>query len=328
MHRPPAAGLALGLITLLGLLVMAFAWPTSQLAPRDVPLVVAGPAQAVDGVERALAENAGPDAFTVTLVDSPGAARAALEERDAYGALVLSPTGMEVLTAPAASPAVAQLLSAIAQSAPGGPATVTEVVPLPAGDPRGAVFGSGSLPVVLGGIATGAVAALLVRRSAAAAAVVAGVALGAASLAVLVLQGWLDALRGDWWANLGVLALGLAAIALVVAGLGRALGRAGVALGALSVLLLGNPFSGATSAPELLPGGWSELGQLMPPGAATQALRSTAFFEGAGAGGPLLVLGAWIAAGLVLIALPGRRTTAVGQEPAQGSVREPAAATA
>lgn len=223
-----------------------------------------------------------------------------------------------MLTAPAGSPAVAQLLGGVAADAPGGPATVTEVVPLPAADPRGAVFASGSLPLVLGGIATGAIGVLLVRRRVTLVAVVTGVALAAAAVTTVVLQGWLDVLRGDWWANAGVIALGLAATALAIAGLGRALGRAGLALGVLTVLLLGNPLSGVTSAPELLPGGWGSLGQLLPPGAVTQALRSTAYFDGAGAGGPLLVLAGWLLAALVLLALPGRRTASTAATGATG----------
>ena len=54
-------------------------------------------------------------------------------------------------------------------------------------------------------------------------------------------------------------------------------------LGALIALLLGNPLSGLTSAPELLPSGWGAFGQWLPQGANATLLRSTAFFDGAGA---------------------------------------------
>ena len=105
-----------------------------------------------------------------------------------------------------------------------------------------------------------------------------------------MLQGWLGALDGSYWANAGVVSLGIAAIGLTLVGLRRTIGMAGLPLGAMTILLLGNPLSGVTSAPELLPTGWSTLGQLLPPGATGTALRSTAFFDGAGAGLPLLVL--------------------------------------
>jgi hypothetical protein len=74
------------------------------------------------------------------------------------------------------------------------------------------------------------------------------------------------------------------------------------------MMLLGNPLSGLTSAPEMLPSGWGSLGQLLPPGAAGTALRSVSFFDGAGAGRPFLVLSAWIAFGLLLCAFGATRT--------------------
>jgi hypothetical protein len=139
---------------------------------------------------------------------------------------------------------------------------------------------------------------------------------GAVSLAVLaglamaaVLQFWLGSLEGSYWANAGVLALAIAASATVLLGLQRLLGYAGLGLGAAVLLLLGNPLSGLNGAPELLPQGWGELGQLLPPGAAGTALRSAAFFDGAGAGQALVVLGCWLGVGIVLSLLPrfGRR---------------------
>ncbi|HEY8307292.1 MAG TPA: hypothetical protein VIG79_11495, partial [Lapillicoccus sp.] len=45
---------SVGLTALLGLLVVAFAWPATQLAPRSLPVVVAGPAEATAQVTAAL----------------------------------------------------------------------------------------------------------------------------------------------------------------------------------------------------------------------------------------------------------------------------------
>jgi hypothetical protein len=63
------------------------------------------------------------------------------------------------------------------------------------------------------------------------------------------------------------------------------------------------PAFGLASAPEMLPSGWGAPGQLLPPGAAGTALRSVAFFDGAGAGRPLLVLSCWFVGGLLLCRL-------------------------
>ena len=73
-------------------------------------------------------------------------------------------------------------------------------------------------------------------------------------------------------------------------GLGSLFGRVGLAIGALLALLLGNPLSGLTSAPEMLPSGWGAFGQWLPQGANATLLRSTAFFDGAGATMAIVVL--------------------------------------
>ncbi|WP_433326244.1 hypothetical protein [Spirillospora sp. CA-294931] len=69
----------------------------------------------------------------------------------------------------------------------------------------------------------------------------------------------------------------------------------------LTFLLIANPLSAATSAPELLPQPWGALGQALPPrGAMVSLLRSVAYFDRAAATMPLTVLGSWTAAVLVL----------------------------
>lgn len=307
-------GIALGLSVVIGVLVTAFVWPSSEVAPRDVPIAVAGPPEVVAQVEGQLAD-AMPDAFDVSQVAGADAARAAIEDRDVYGAVVLDPAGPpQVLTASAAGPAVAQMLqglaaelSAQAGGAEAAPAvTVDDVAPLPDGDPRGIGFNSGALPMVMGGLAIGVAMVFTVagvwRR-------VAGAALAAAgggAVAMLVMQSWLGILEGTWWANAGVFALTVTAVALTVVGLNSLVGEAGIGLSALVMLIVGNPLSGVTSAPEMLPSGWGAFGQLLPPGAGGSLLRSTAYFDGAAAGRPLLVLVSWLAFGLLLAALGAR----------------------
>ncbi len=50
----------------------------------------------------------------------------------------------------------------------------------------------------------------------------------------------------------------------------------------------------------MLPGWSGTLGQLLPPGAGGQLLRSTAFFDGHGATHAVLVLAAWLTLGVLL----------------------------
>ncbi|WP_053205120.1 ABC transporter permease [Jiangella muralis] len=315
-------GIALGLSVVIGVLVTAFVWPSSEIAPRDVPIAVAGPPDAVAAVSEQL-DQAVPDGFAVDAVSSEEEARSAIADRDVYGAIVLSPSGPpSVLTASAASPVVAQLLQGVATSmaassgeAPSGP-VVEDAAPLPSGDPRGTGFSAGALPMVFGGIAIGAAMSFVVagvwRRVAGATMA----AIGGGAVAVLVMQSWLGVLDGNWWANAGVYAFILAATSFTLIGLNAALGHAGAALGAATMLLLGNPLSGVTSAPELLPSGWGTLGQYLPPGAGGTLLRSTSYFDGAAALQPVLVLSGWLLVGLVLAAVGARRDAPVASETA------------
>ena len=88
------------------------------------------------------------------------------------------------------------------------------------------------------------------------------------------------------------------AIAAAIAGLHSLFGKAGLGIGALLMVFIGNPFSAAATAPELLPEPVGGLGQLLPPGAGANLLRSTGFFDGAGAGEHIAVLAVWALAGV------------------------------
>ncbi|MFF3838474.1 ABC transporter permease [Streptomyces sp. NPDC001930] len=295
------------------LTLWAFAWPASRTAPRDLPIGVAGPATVVTALEQDLARHEG--AFEVHRYEDGAAARAAIEDRRVYGAVVVTPGGTELLTASAASPVVAGLLrEALTAGAPEGTKVqVTDVVAAPAGDPRGAVLASSLLPLALAGAAAGVVTTLLGLRGGRAVAALAGAAALAGVVGAALAHSWLGALGGNWWAEAGILGLTVLAIGSTFAGFAALVGKPGLGLGALLMILLGNPFSGVSSAPELLPTAVGTLGQWLPPGAAGSALRSVSSFEGAAAGGPLLVLALWAAAGLTATALGARRRT----EPAE-----------
>jgi hypothetical protein len=107
------------------------------------------------------------------------------------------------------------------------------------------------------------------------------------------------------------LSLTVLAIAATVTGLEASLGKAGVALGALTMVFVGNPFSGVATSPDMLPSAAGALGQLLPPGAGGNLLRSTGFFDGAAAGGHLAVLGAWVLFGFALLAATSLRVRRV-----------------
>jgi hypothetical protein len=68
-------------------------------------------------------------------------------------------------------------------------------------------------------------------------------------------------------------------------------------------LVIGNPASAGSSAPELLPAFWRELSQLLPPGAAITALRDVVYLHGHGISRALIVLVIWVAAGAAVVAV-------------------------
>ncbi len=90
---------------------------------------------------------------------------------------------------------------------------------------------------------------------------------------------------------------------MTVLGIESILGRPGIGVAALLIVFLGNPLSGLTSAPEMLPTPWGAIGQLLPPGATGTLLRNVGFFDGAATLTPILVLLGWLALGTVLLIL-------------------------
>jgi len=214
---------------------------------------------------------------------------------------VATRAGAKVLTASAASTVVAQLLERAARESR---ARTQDIV---SATPASTALGSSVLPLVLAGILSGAAAAHLGSGGLGRVGLVLVGSALAGLVATAIVQSWLDVVRGDWLANAAALSLTVLAIASVVAGLYALLGAPGAIVGALTMVLIGNPFSGVGSAPELLPQPVGAIGQLMPPGAGGNLLRSTGFFDGAGAGAHVAVLVAWALAGLALLLVSGAR---------------------
>jgi len=288
-HRPPAA--AILVVPLVVALVLAlFAWPSSRLEPRDLPIAVAGAPAAADAIQHELTAQEG--AFDVHRYGTEAEAREAIEDREVYGAFVAGTSGPKVLTSSAGSPAVAQLLT---HAAAEQDAQIEDVVTTPK---AGSGLGSTVLPLVLAGVLTGILASLAVTRGSARAGLTIAGSVLAGLAAALVADTWLGIVEGDWLVNAGAFALTFLAIAAAMAGLYSLFGKAGLGIGALLMIFVGNPFSAAATAPELLPQPVGGLGQLMPPGAGANLLRSTGFFDGAGSAEHVAVLAVWAALGL------------------------------
>jgi hypothetical protein len=324
-RRSPALILAVPLA--LALILTLFAWPSARLEPRDLPVGVAGPAQATTAVDQRLA--ADPGAFDVHHYATADQAREAIQDREIYGAFVPGADGMTLLTASAASSSVANALNHAAADTGAKDPTGAQVQDVVAAKSATTALPSSVLPLIIGGSLTAALALALAGSVLGRAALLGTGALLGGVVATAITQGWLGVIDGDPAANAGALGLMILAIGATVAGLQALLGHVGTAIGVFTMVFIGNPFSGIGSAPELLPEPVGAIGQLLPPGAGGNLVRSTGLFDGAGAGGHVAVLAAWALVGLALLGLAGlraRRAATAHAAPDAGMLAAPAPA--
>ena len=192
----------------------------------------------------------------------------------------------------------------------------TAVVPLRESDSSGTGLAIAAFPLVIGGILGGSFSALRVngtwRRFATATlyAVIGG------ALTALILSTWFGFIPGDFatlWAAFGATYLATAFFIVGVGALSSPL--IGLAVGAVITMFIGNPISGASMPSVFLPGAWGQIGQMLVPGASSTLLRSIAYFPEVATSDQWLVLGSWIAfgllAGVIGWALKERRTATV-----------------
>ena len=136
------------------------------------------------------------------------------------------------------------------------------------------------------------------------------------ALTALILSTWFGFIPGDFatlWAAFGATYLATASFMI---GFGSLLvPAAGLGLGAVVTMFIGNPISGASMPSAFLPGVWGQIGQMFVPGASSTLLRSIAYFPEVATSDQWLVLGSWIAFGLLTgvigWALKERRTATV-----------------
>jgi hypothetical protein len=316
--RAAVAIVAVSVVSLL--FIASYAGALHEPTPRDVPIAVAD--QVPSGATQQIEDS---PAFEVRDVPDEAAALRAIDRREAYGAVIPGSSGVELLTVPAAGPAVQAALEdglAPGLGGAGGDVTVRSVHPLPAADGRGLVgfytavgwIVAGYLGATFIGIVFGTRPS--VRRTAwrigGLAILAAVVGFGGAGLAA-----WIGDLGNPGLLGLvGMLAIASAGV--VTAALQAALGIVGTGVAILLFVVLGNPASGGPFPVELLPEPWRTLGPYIPTGAATTAIRDVAYFPDAPLTPALLVMGVWLVVGL-LVALvlargrygPGERDVAL-----------------
>lgn len=299
------AALALGGALLIqAAFVASFVVAQVDPQPHEVPIAIVGPPRSVGALEDAVALRH-PGAFSFRRMESARRAREALAGREIYGALVLEAEPGRLLVATAASPAVANLLGDAFGRLDTRPVAVSDLHPLDPGDPRGLLINLVLLPLVV----TAVLAPLFLRflaptvRGARQLLSLALFALAGGALTILIA----DALPGSFLGLAALAALLLLAVSVSTTAFIALRGLAGVGLGFLVFLIVGNVASGAATAPELLPGFWRTVGEYLPPGAAATALRNAAYFPDASLLQPLAVLATFVAAGTAVELALGHR---------------------
>lgn len=214
--------------------------------------------------------------------------------------------------------AAAQLEQMKAQAEQASAMTVkaTAVVPLSESDSSGTGLTIAAFPLVIGGILGGVLSLNLIKGTWRRFATATLYAVIAGALTALILSTWFGFIPGDFATLWAAFAATYLATASFMIGMGALLvPAAGLGLGVVVTMFIGNPISGASMPSAFLPGAWGQIGQMMVPGASSTLLRSIAYFPEAATSGQWLVLGSWIAfgllAGVIGWALKERRTATV-----------------
>jgi hypothetical protein len=307
-------------LVLLPALVLALAFSFSYVGafheptPHDVPLAVVGP----PSVAARLGALPGRPLDPRT-VPSRREAVAQILDRRVYGAYDAGAN--RLLVASAANRATAVALEttfnrlAAAQKRPA--VTVTDVKPLPPGDPNGTAAFYGVIAWVFAGYLASTLIGLIGMarsrsplRGLARLGALAGFAIVAGVLSVVMLRVCFGVFAGHVVAMSAIAALTVFASAAATAGIQAAAGPAGTGIVILLFVILGNAASGGPFARPLLPAFWRAVGGVLPPGAGVDLSRSALYFDGSRIAGPILVLAGWaVLGGALVIALGGRVVT-------------------
>ncbi|HET9071997.1 MAG TPA: hypothetical protein VFN60_08795 [Acidimicrobiales bacterium] len=303
--------------------VGAFHHPT----PHGVPVDVVAPAPETTRLVSTLDATAGHP-LAARAVGSEAAAAAAVRSDRTAGALVVSRRGSHdtILVAEGGGAALARgvtrSLSAI-EAARGRAVRVDDLVPLQAGDYRGLsgfylVIGwivGGYLVAALLGIAAGSRPATTRRAVIRLGAIVAYALVSGLTGAVVVDQ-WLGALTGHFWALAGLGFLLVAAAAATTMAFQVLAGVIGIGITVLVFVVAGNPSAGGAYQLHLLPAFWRLISSGLPNGAGVDTVRRIVYFGGRGVTDHLLTICAWFVAGAAVAVVASRHHHRRGGLPA------------
>jgi hypothetical protein len=191
--------------------------------------------------------------------------------------------------------------------------TVTDVAPLPPGDPRGTTLFYVVIASVFGGYLGSTLVSLLLGYEAQTrllvvarigALAIFAVAAGLVGAAIVDAFGAITThFLPLWWITALVVFAAAAATAAVQTGFGFP----GTGIALVAFIILGNSSAGGPYQLTFAPGFWRTIGPYLPQAAGLSALRGAVYFDGANIGGRLAVLAVYAAVGSIVCVAIGKR---------------------
>ncbi|MCZ4118203.1 DUF3533 domain-containing protein [Streptomyces sp. H39-S7] len=310
----------------------AFHSPT----PHRIPAAVVAPAQVSGTVVEQLNALPGDPVKAVAVADE-AEARRQIMNRTVDAAILINPAGKTdtLLVASAGGPSVSQTSTQIAQSVEKTQHRQVAVIDIKAPNKEDG-RGLSSFYLVIGWVVGGYLTASILGVAGGARPVNrhrTAIRLGTLALfsvvsglgGAIIVDPVFSALTGHFLALWGIGALVVFAAAAVTTALQTLFGIVGIGLSILLFVVMGNPSAGGVYPASLLPRFWSAIGQSLPPGAGTTAVRNTVYFGGSATAGPLWVLAAYALGGVIVamvtVVVRDRRAGAVpgGAEAPRGA---------
>jgi len=282
---------------------------THAPSPHDMALTISGPADVTEQIADAIDSRA-EGAFDITRTTDSDAAREAVTDRDAVGALIVDGQDVTTVVASAAgrvaTPVITSVGAQVASSL-GGTSTVEDAVPLPADDPGGSILflflvictvgGFLSITVISQTVKSGGLRPLL--ATAAGAALVVPV-IGFSMVSVFV---DFEVPFGTTAAVIGVGMVYTLTVALIATLFDFLLGQAAVLGVILVVVALSFPSSGGSVPGAMLPPFWQVLHEGWLGAGAYESMRGILFFDGAQVSAWLTQLLVWTGAVILLLVI-------------------------
>ena len=302
----------------LTLILLAFLWPMATMEPRDISTAVVGEPQQVTQIQNALDEKKPGLLKTQPAADRAEAERL-IQQREVSGAIVLGQEP-EVLFSSAAGLPQANIIKNLSQplsemanrqakaaaqakglpesKVPSAEVKATDVAPLDSRDPQGMAINFSILLVAIGSMIGAALISFTLQKNSQRLLAFAVYAPLGGLLVSWVFSGVFDLLPAGFWTSAGVFALGITAFSSFIVGLRALFGTAGFGLGAIAIMLIGNPLAGTMAPKEFIAKPWGAVGQFFPNAATASLTRSANYFPIAPISAEVWILLAWIAVGL------------------------------